>query len=307
MKKTTTKPAARLTAHMEIGAGNQNAEADALDALLADLNATTAGADEIVETAEVIEQHPGELEIEAATPNADEQHEARAEELLAEEQYLEEVKSGGPVETVEDPKAKKAADKAAKKAEQEAARAAAATKRKKEREEKAAKRAAEKAEKPAPVPRKHYASKVERVTDKLGETLGDYTVLTLSDAALAGDELAAKQAETLEILKGAGVKVQNRMTMLLEFVAGKSSKLNEVIDRAFKLLKTDGHITVGEKGNFHQNLLAKPYSVAAARAMGNNTLAAMRDFKVIAKDAEGKYVANPESLILMKINGMLGL
>lgn len=305
MKKTaTTKTAARLTTNMEIGMGNPNAEADALDALLADLDAPTGGAEEIVEAAsdEMIEQHPGELEIEAATPSADEQHEARAEEL-----HLEEVKAGGPVEEAEDPKAKKAADKAAKKAEQDAARAAAAAKRKTEREEKAAKRAAEKAAKPAPVPRKHYASKVERVTDKLGEHLGDYTVLTLSDAALTGDELKAKQQETLDVLKVAGVKVQNRMTLLLEFVAGKQSKLNEVIQRAFTLLHKDGHLTVGEKGNFHQNLLAKPYSAAAARAMGNNTLAAMRDFKVIAKDAEGKYVANPESLILMKVNGMLGL
>jgi hypothetical protein len=41
--------------------------------------------------------------------------------------------------------------------------------------------------------------------------------------------------------------------------------------------------------------------------MGNNTLAAMRDFAVIQKDAEGRYVANPESLILMKVNAMLDL
>lgn len=276
MKKAITKPAAKLTAHMEIGLGNPNAEADQLDALLADLGVPVEVSDEIVE--DVV----GELEIEAATPTVAE------------------------VTTVDD-SAKKVTDKAAKKAEQEAARASAAAKRKIEREEKAAKRAAEKAAKPAPVPRKHYASKEERLTDKLGANLGDYTVLTLSDASLTGDELKAKQQETLDILNAAGVKVQNRMTALLEFVAGKQSKLNEVIHRAFTLLHKDGHITVGEKGNFHQNLLAKPYSVAAARAMGNNTLAAMRDFKVIAKDAEGKYVANPESLILMKINAMLEL
>jgi hypothetical protein len=116
-----------------------------------------------------------------------------------------------------------------------------------------------------------------------------------------------RQQETLDILKGAGVKVQNRMTLLLEYCAGKQSKLNEVIARAFKMLHKDGFITVGEKGNFHQDLLAKPYSPAAARAMGNNTLAAMRDFAVIQKDAEGRYVANPESLILMKVNAMLDL
>lgn len=288
---------------------NPHAEADALDALLADLDALPTP---VEESEEVIESVVGELELEAAAPSEDEVHEHRAEELLEEENYLAEIKEGSPevIEPVAEKPKKAAKPKLTEeeKAAREAARLAERTaKREKKEAEKAAKRAErEAAKKDAPV-RKHYATKVERVTDKLGAQLGDYTVLTLSDAALTGDELAAKQAETLAILNEAGVKVQNRMTLLLEFVAGKQANLNEVIGRAFKVLHAEGHITVGEKGNFHQNLLAKPYSVSAARAMGNNTLAAMRDFKVIAKDADGKYVANPESLILMKVNAMLGL
>lgn len=309
-KTASTKPAARLTVAMEVGMGNPNAETDALDALLADLGQPTGG-EEIIEAAgseEILESVVGELELESAAPTDDEAHEAEAERLLREEALVD-TGAAEVVEIAEAEAAKdaKAALKAKKKADQEAARAAAATKRKEEREAKAAARAAAAAAKPAPVPRKHYASKVERVSDKLGEHLGDYTVLTLSDAQLTGDELKAKQQETLDVLSKAGVKVQNRMTLLLEFVAGKSSKLNEVIARAFTLLHKDGHIKTGDKGNLHENLLSKPYSPSAARAMGNNTIAAMRDFKVIVKDEEGKYVANPESLILMKVNGMMEL
>lgn len=287
----------------EVNMTNPHAEADALDALLATLDEPT---DEIIEPSA---PPVGEHAIEAAGAEIVE----RTEDELAELQALE-VEVGvapAPLKVVTPTKKMggKLTDeeKAAKKKAQDDARDAAREKRRIEREEKAAKRAAEKAAKPAPVPRKHYASKVERIADKLGDKLGDYTVLTLSDASLTGDELAAKQQETLDIVKNAGSKVQNRMTLLMEFVAGKSSKLNEVIARAFKLLHTEGKLTVGEKGNFHQNLLAKPYSPAAARAMGNNTLAAMRDFKVIAKNADGEYVANPESLVLMKVNAMLEL
>ena len=155
--------------------------------------------------------------------------------------------------------------------------------------------------------RKHYANKVARVSDTLGAELGNYTILTLSDAALEGAELAAKQQETLEIMGKAGVKVQNRMTLLLEFVAGKSGRLNEVIERTVRLLAKEGSIRTGDKGNLHQNLLAKPYSPAAARAMGNNTIAALRGFSVIVKGSDGSYTVNPESLIWMKLQGLLGL
>ena len=303
MKKTN---AARLIAHMEVGMGSPNAEADALDALLAGLGVPPA--DEIVETVgaedDMLEAAVGELEIESAAPTdvlIDDEAglEAALDELSALEDHHEEVTEEVEEAPVDEKAAKKAAadaEKAAKKAAREVERAA-----------KKAEREAAKEDKPAPIPRKCYANKVERVKDKLGEHLGDYTVLTLSDAALTGEELAVRQQETLDILKGAGVKVQNRMTQLLEYCAGKQSKLNEVIARAFKMLHKDGFITVGEKGNLHQDLLAKPYSPAAARAMGNNTLAAMRDFAVIQKDAEGRYVANPESLILMKVSSMLDL
>lgn len=163
-----------------------------------------------------------------------------------------------------------------------------------------------KTKKEAPV-RKHYASKTERLNDKLGTSLGDYTVLEVSDATLEGNALKTKQDETLATLKGAGVKVQNRMTFMIEFAAGKTAKLNGVIVTAFKLLASEGKITVGENGNLHKALIKHPYSPTAARAMGGNTLLAMKLLKVVVPGEKGEYLPNPESLYRIKINSMLGL
>lgn len=161
-------------------------------------------------------------------------------------------------------------------------------------------------EKKAPTPRKCYPSKVARLTDKLGADLGNYTVLELADAALEGDDLKAKQDETIDAIKGAGVKVQGRITFILEFMAGKSAKLNGVIQHAFRLLKEEGKLTTGDEGNLLKALTGEGKTLATARAMSNNTVAAMRTLKVISKGADG-HVANPDSLVLMKVNSMLGL
>lgn len=163
-----------------------------------------------------------------------------------------------------------------------------------------------KPERKAPV-RKHYASKVDRLQDKIGADLGDYTVLEVADGALEGDSLAAKQAETIKAIEESGVKVQNRITFILEFMAGKSAKLNGVISTAFRLLKSDGAITTGDAGNLQVALVKDGKTMASARSMTNNTIAAMRALKVMDKDPSGKYVANPQSLVLMKLNSMLAL
>lgn len=154
------------------------------------------------------------------------------------------------------------------------------------------------------VPRKHYSSKVERITDKLGASLGDFTVLELADAMLEGDALKAKQQQTLDIIKGSGKKVQNRQTFILEFIAGKSAKLNGVIQTAVAILAKDGEIVTGVEGNFHKALLAKPYSPNAAKAMGGNTILALKLLKMVNVGEGGKLVANPNSLVLAKLNSM---
>lgn len=153
------------------------------------------------------------------------------------------------------------------------------------------------------VERKHYVNKVERIVDKLGNQLGDYTVLELADAMLEGEALKAKQDETLAIVKASGVKVQNRQTFILEFIAGKSTKLNGVIQTALAILSKEGSISMGVEGNLYKALLAKPYSANAAKAMGGNTLLALKTLKIVVENA-GKLIANPNSLVLMKLNSM---
>lgn len=283
---------------------NTVSEIDALDTLLADLGVAE---DEIIEQPTPTEEIIGEAQLEAAVASA-ESHEVVAA-IYNEEEALHEKREAllneeCLLDPLSHPEALLSEDIGAGSGD------APAEKPKKEKKPKVEKKAAtpktpkEPKEKKAPV-RKHYASKAERITDKLGASLSDYLVLELSDAALTGEDLAAKQAETMVALKEAGVKVANRMTFLIEFAAGKSSKLNDIATKALQLLKTDGKITTGEKGNLFAEL-SKKYAKSSANAMGNNSISALRALKMITKGEDG-YIANPNSLYLAKINGMLSL
>lgn len=170
--------------------------------------------------------------------------------------------------------------------------------------------AVEAADKPkkVPVPRKHYTNKAERIKDRLGEALPEFvSALTLDDAAKLDSEEAvtAATAETMTLIAGMSKKKQNRAGFLLEFVSGKKDKLNNVMAIAFSVLRTAGFLTTGKDGNYLSALLAVPYSPAAARAMGGNTIAVLEDLKLIVADGKGRYVGNPESLLLAKVVSML--
>jgi len=212
---------------------------------------------------------------------------------------------------VKDAEKKAAKDAAAKiradnKAAKQAAKDAAKADRERIRAEKKAAKEAEKAAKPPKQPRVKYENKTDLMKARLGERLGEFMVLEVSDAGLTGDELTAKQNETLALIDGMSQKVKNRANFLMTYMHG-GGKLNEVVKRAFEVLKSNGKITTGDKGNLHQNLLARPYDVSSARAMGNNTIAMLRHLKVIVAGEKGEYLPNPNSLILMKVNGQLGL
>ena len=161
----------------------------------------------------------------------------------------------------------------------------------------------EKPEKKAVEPRKHYASKTERISDRMGEKLNDFSLLELSDAE-EGTDIAKKREELLATMKAAGVKVQNRMTFFIEYVSGRTSALNNVCKIATNLLIEEGKITTGEKGNLLRKLVANPYSVGSAKAMGGNTLLAMQKLKIVKEGAKGEWVANPDSLYLIKLRSM---
>lgn len=263
---------------------------ESLDALLADLNLlpeeVTVEAEPVSDAASFVLP----IEVNALTPDVADVVEAVEEIELAEAidaigELAAEIPEGDGVTQESVAPAKKADKKSDKKAKSD-------------------KPKAEPKEKKEAVARKHYSNKVERLSDKLGDKLGDFTVLELADAMLEGDALKAKQEETLAIIKSSGKKVQNRQTFILEFIAGKSEKLNGVITTALAILAKDGEIVTGVEGNLYKGLIAHPYSPNAAKAMGGNTLLALKTLKVVTDAGSGKYVANPNSLILAKLKAM---
>lgn len=157
----------------------------------------------------------------------------------------------------------------------------------------------------APKVRISFKNKAERLQHNLGNNFDVAMVLEKADQALEGEALQNKQAETLAAIMGSGVKVQTRITFVLEFVMGKSAKLNEVMKMALSALKKDGFISSAADGTFMKAMFAK-YTMNTAKAMGNNTLLALKALKVIkVGDDKGKMVANAESVVLGKL-GELG-
>jgi hypothetical protein len=159
------------------------------------------------------------------------------------------------------------------------------------------------------VERKFYSNKADRLVDRIGtERLSEFTVLTAADAGITDEDVQKAMAATMALIKGMSGKKQNRASFLIEFVANKRAKLNPVLDRVLRVLARDGHITTGNEGNMLQDLVkGAGYTGAAARAMGGNTVAMFADLKLLVADGKGKFVGNPESLLLTKVNAMLGL
>lgn len=158
-------------------------------------------------------------------------------------------------------------------------------------------------------PRKHYTDKVERLKDRVGDMLSEYTVLTTEDALVDESELGAVMERTMEIIRAMNSKEKNRASNFIEFLSGKRAKLNTVLERVLTVLDRDGLVQTGNEGNVMKDLIARPYSPASARAMGGNTISMYADLKVIIPEAgaRGKFVANPDSLLLMKARSMLSV
>lgn len=156
------------------------------------------------------------------------------------------------------------------------------------------------ATKKTPTPRVRYTDKVERLKARVGDKLGEYSVLTTADVPMDDAALGEVMERTMDIIRAMNKKVGNRGVNFIEWLSGKKASLNSVIERTLKLLQADGHLETGEQGNVMKNLLARPYSLASARAMGGNTIAMLVQLKLIVpmEGAKGKFVANPDSLLL---------
>lgn len=152
-----------------------------------------------------------------------------------------------------------------------------------------------------PKAKKHYTNKVDRMKDTLGADFGKAMLLERGDLELKGKARAAKEDEVSALIKDSGVKVQNRITFILEFAQGKTASLNNVMQTALDLLESDGKITSGEKGNLVEALLKSGKTIATSRAMANNTITAMRTLRVIIGKEPQVFYANPESVILDRL------
>jgi hypothetical protein len=176
-----------------------------------------------------------------------------------------------------------------------------------------------KAPKP-PKPPKAYAptfassKRSEVLASKLGEKMGEFLLLEVSDVELDAEALTTKQSDLLKLLDtrpGTGEsstqkKVAEKIVQLFAYMRGGGA-LNEVMRRAFEALMKDGALTSGDKGNLHASLLEKPYSVGTCRAQAGQIFAMFPMLKITIKDGKGRQVANPDSLILMKISAMLSI
>jgi hypothetical protein len=288
-----SKSLAPVVAAMSIAVSTGN-ETDSIDALLDSLQPGLVN--ETIETTETVTDAPSDGDLEAAVSTLETQEHYAAQQSEAEVKAAEKAAAKVIADAA---RAQAKADKAAAKAVEAANKAAIRAAKKADRE-------AAKAAKPAPVPRVKYENKTDLMKSRLGDQLGEYMVLEVADAALEGAELQAKQNETLAVIDGLSQKPKNRANFLMTFMH-KGGKLNEPIQRAFQVLKRDGQITTGDKGNYHLDLVSRPYAVSAARAMGNNTITVLRALKVILLGEKGVYAPNPDSLILAKVNQQLGL
>lgn len=162
----------------------------------------------------------------------------------------------------------------------------------------------------------YHANKVSEVLSaKLGEKASETLLLEVADAGLEPAELEEKQKELLALLNkrpntGEGgstqKKVAEKVVMLFSWIKNGGT-LNEVMRRTFTVLARDGEIVSGDKGNLHAELLAKPYSLGTCRAQAGQMMAMLPMLKIATKDGRGRLVANPDSLILMKVRAELGL
>lgn len=169
---------------------------------------------------------------------------------------------------------------------------------------KAVKAAKEPAAAKVPTVRKFYTDKTERLKDKLGDDLAGYSVLTLKYADVADGELIGVMESTMLLIRSMNKKEQNWAVKFIEYMAGKKGTISEVTGRILKVLDRDGFISTGNDGNVFKDLVARPYSPGSARAMGGNNIGMLTDLKLIMADGKGRYIANPDSVLLMKVKSM---
>ena len=161
-------------------------------------------------------------------------------------------------------------------------------------------------------PREPRTPSDDTVSGKLmKKTYGDVGMFILepADAEL---ELAEMTAHAKVIIDGADelpVKAGNKMQLLFGYLKN-GGKLNEYLLRAFEVLARDGEITTGDEGSYIQAMTKptdptrKAFGLGTARSQVSQ-LGALLPYLKIATKETGKFVANPNSVILAAVSASL--
>lgn len=275
-----------LTVSAAIDSGMSEDDA-MLAALMGDLEvgdaAATDSPDEIIEAAG--EDEPAAIEAAVAEIEKAEANQA----IYAGDEVDETSEADAPQVPTEAAAPTKAELKAAKAAEKAAAKAAAAAKPKEVKP-----------------PRVTYVGHTtsEVLVAKLGTQAADILLLEAADTLLAPDDLKAKQDVLLSDIDRLAKKVGEKAVMLFGTIRN-GGKLNEVMKRAFEVLVRDGELTSGKKGNLYASLSEK-YSPGTSDSQSNQCFMLFPALSITVKE-KGKMVANPNSLILMKMKADLSL
>ena len=180
--------------------------------------------------------------------------------------------------------------------------------------EKPAKTKKVKAAKEPKAPKEPTAPRVTSIThqpgDRLVALLGDKSFIhfSLSDDAATNATRVDSFVTAMNTRDAIADKVKDKAIMLFTWLKSdkSASDLNEVMKRAFEVLKKDGELTSGKNGNLQSNLLGKPYSPGTAASQANQMFMLFPLLGITQRE-KGKMVANPDSAVLAVVNARLGL
>jgi hypothetical protein len=161
----------------------------------------------------------------------------------------------------------------------------------------------------APAPEKRVfwgRNKLGRLEHRLGADVDNALLFVMDELDLEGEPRSKLIGERKAEFKKLAVKVQNRATNVLEYVTGKTQRLNPVIEITLRLLAKDRKIETGDKGNLFLRLSAL-YTGGSARAMGNSTMGMLKALQIVTETGKQSYAPNADSTLLAAISDKLML
>jgi hypothetical protein len=142
--------------------------------------------------------------------------------------------------------------------------------------------------------------------NKLDEITSENLLLELADKNIDTAGLAAKRKEVLALIAAnSQKKVKEKCVYLFDWIQN-GGNLNNVIERTIRLLKRDGYLTFGIKGNLYKDLRLKPYTDKTSQAQAGQMSSMLPMLKIVVDDGNGRFVPNPNSLLMTKLNAGVG-